>query len=140
MVQIINLFLQRQDQASPNPFSSPPVLTTLRICLSELGLHYLAAQVQFLFFHSKINLFCFTDLEYHCHPVHHTTEFSVCSLLPDFSSGFDPIAAGTVIQFLTEKHSLHITKGKLNSAYDKNIAKFSTIHPKTLLCVCVCHK
>lgn len=88
----------------------------------------------------KINLFCFTDLEYHCHPVHHTTELSVCFLLHDFSSGLDPIAAGTAIQFLTEKHNLHITKGRLNSAYDKSIAKFSTIHPKALLCLSVCHK
>lgn len=79
----------------------------------------------------------FTDLEYHCHPVQHPMELSVCSLLHDFSSGFDPVAAGTAIQFLTEKHSLHITKGKLNSANDKNIAKFSTIYPKALLCVCV---
>lgn len=63
---------------------------------------------------------------------------SACYLLHDFSPGFGPTAAGTAIQPLTEKHSLHITKGKLNSAYDKNIAKFSTIYPKALLCVCVC--
>lgn len=61
----------------------------------------------------------------------------MCSLLHDFYSGFDLTAAGTAIQFLTEKHSWHITKGKLNSAYDKNIAKFSTIHPKALLSLCV---
>lgn len=53
VVQIINLFLQRQDQAFTNSLSSPPILTTLRIFLSELVLHYLAAQVKFLFFHSK---------------------------------------------------------------------------------------
>lgn len=65
---------------------------------------------------------------------------SAYSLLHDFSPGFGPTAAGTAIQPLTEKYSLHIAKGKLNSGYDKSIAKFSAIYPKALLRVCVCHK
>lgn len=87
-----------------------------------------------------MTVFCFTVLECHCLPVHHPMESdsgSSCSLLHDFSPGFGPIAAGTAIWPLTEKHSRHITKGKLNSAYDKNMAKFSAIYPKALLCLCV---
>lgn len=83
------------------------------------------------------------DPESHCHTVHYAMESgsgSARSLLHDFSPGFGPAAAGTVIWPLAEKHGLHITKGKLNSSYDKNIAKFSTIYPKALLSVCVCHK
>lgn len=52
MVQIICLFLQRQDQTLLSVYSSLPVtkvLPMLRICLPELGLHHLVAQVKLLF-------------------------------------------------------------------------------------------
>jgi len=85
-----------------------------------------------------MTLFCFTDLECLCHPVHHPVESgpgSAHSLLHAFSPGFGPVAAETAIQPRTEKHGLRITKGKLHSAYDKSVAKFRTIYPQALVSV-----
>jgi len=59
MVQIIYLFLQRQDHTPSSACSSLSVLPVLRSCLPELWLHHSAAQVKLPFLQSKNDFILF---------------------------------------------------------------------------------